>query len=90
MSSSHNSSRRSFLKKAVVAAYVAPVILSTQAHATTGRNGSAQACVDDKKPTHAFNKTNKSYNKSYTKGSKYGGTQQYSSNSKSYSFKKKS
>lgn len=40
MSSSHNSSRRSFLKKAAVTAYVAPVIMSTQAHATYSSNGS--------------------------------------------------
>lgn len=52
MSSNHNSSRRSFLKKAAVTAYVVPVIVSTQARATYAANGSAQACSDGETRIH--------------------------------------
>lgn len=85
MSSSHNSSRRSFLKKAVVTAYVAPVILSTQAQATYSSNGSKnyKGSKKDKQTNYKGSKKTKTV-KYDGKGSKSSKT------SKTYSFDNKS
>lgn len=90
MSSSHDANRRNFLKKAAVTAYVAPLIVSTQAHATYSSTGSGHTKKDDKKSKGSkYSKDSKA-----SKGSKYSKGSQSEKSSKndktnSYSFKSK-